>query len=79
MNNAIAFPWHQQAIILHSQRLLQSFQHWMGRSLLDVSGSPEEVAQTLFAAPFVLVSHGIEADPTQIFSFAEKDIIGIDN
>ena len=29
------FPWQQQTIISHSQRLLHSFQHWIGHSLLD--------------------------------------------
>ena len=67
MTSAIAFPWQQEAIMIHSQRLLNSFQHWLGRSLLDVSGSPEEIAQALFEAPFVLVSHGMEVDP--IFNY----------
>ncbi|WP_066426214.1 MEKHLA domain-containing protein [Anabaena sp. 4-3] len=67
MNNLMEFPWQQPAIILHSQRLMKSFQHWLGKSLLDVNGSLEEVAQQLFTAPFVLVSHGIEPDP--IFNY----------
>ncbi len=57
------FPWQQPEIIQHSQRLLNSFQHWTGRSLLQHQGSPEETAQALFEAPFVVVSHGIQADP----------------
>ncbi|HCF25996.1 MAG TPA: MEKHLA domain-containing protein [Cyanobacteria bacterium UBA11049] len=64
------FPWQQQAIINHSQRLLHSFQHWTGRSLLEVNGSPVEIAQALFEAPFVLVSHGTEADP--IFNYGNR-------
>jgi hypothetical protein len=64
------FPWQQQAIINHSQRLLHSFQHWTGRSLLDVNGSPVEIAQALFEAPFVLVSHGTEPDP--IFNYGNR-------
>lgn len=50
-------------MIQHSQRLLRSFQHWTGRSLLVVDGSPEAISEALFTAPFVLVSHGTEADP----------------
>ena len=64
------FPWQQQAIISHSQRLLHSFQHWTGRCLLDVNGSPVEIAQALFEAPFVLVSHGREPDP--IFNYGNR-------
>ena len=64
------FPWQQQAIISHSQRLLHSFQHWTGRSLLDVNGSSVEIAQALFEAPFVLVSHGTEPDP--IFNYGNR-------
>ncbi|HEY9783717.1 MAG TPA: MEKHLA domain-containing protein [Leptolyngbyaceae cyanobacterium] len=64
------FPWQQQAIISHSQRLLHSFQHWTGRCLLDVNGSSMEIAQALFEAPFVLVSHGTEPDP--IFNYGNR-------
>lgn len=64
------FPWQQQAIISHSQRLLHSFQHWTGRSLFEVNGSPVEIAQALFEAPFVLVSHGTEPDP--IFNYGNR-------
>lgn len=56
-------PWQQPEIIQHSQRLLHSFQHWTGKSLLTVTGSPETIAQALFEAPFVVVSHGTQADP----------------
>lgn len=73
MTSAIAFPWQQEAIMIHSQRLLNSFQHWLGRSLLDVSGSPEEIAQALFEAPFVLVSHGMEVDP--IFNYGNRQAL----
>ncbi len=64
------FPWQQQAIIHHSQRLLHSFEHWTGRSLLDEGDSPMEAAQALFEAPFVLVSHGTQPDP--IFNYGNR-------
>lgn len=57
------FPWQDPRILRHSQRLLNSFQHWTGYPLLEVQGSPEFQAQALFEAPFVVVSHGTEADP----------------
>ncbi|MEH2222843.1 MEKHLA domain-containing protein [Nostoc sp.] len=70
MTSAIEFPWQQKAIILHSQYLINSFQHWTGNSLLDANGSPLEKAQALFEAPFVLVSHGTESDP--IFNYGNR-------
>lgn len=70
MTNTIQFPWQQEAIARHSQRLLHSYQHWTGTSLLNVSGTSEEIAQALFEAPFVLVSHGSQADP--IFNYGNR-------
>lgn len=46
-----------------SQFLLDSFRRWIGRDLLPRIGSPEEQAQALFAAPFVVVSHDTQTDP----------------
>lgn len=57
------FPWQQTSIVCHSLRLLHSFHHWTGKSLLTLEGEPEAIAQALFTAPFVVVSHGTEADP----------------
>lgn len=55
--------WQRQAIIEHTQRLLQSYRHWTGKSLVEETGTPTEQTQTLFRAPFVVVSHGTEIDP----------------
>lgn len=55
--------WTDPAIITWSQLLLDSFARWTGRDLLLRTGSPDEQAQALFAAPCVVVSHGAEADP----------------
>ncbi len=63
MANNNKFPWQQDIIIKHSQRLLKSFENCTGNILLSVTGNPAEIAEALFAAPFVLVSHGMEADP----------------
>lgn len=60
-------PWQAEEIIDHSQRLVNSFQYWTGKSLLanfsPIPKTPKAIAQQLFYAPFVLVSHGVEADP----------------
>ena len=51
------------AVSRHIQRLLNSYRHWTGRELLERRGGPQAQAAAVDAAPFVLVSHGSEADP----------------
>ena len=47
----------------HVGYLLRSFQRLVGQALLPTHDDPARDAQQLFAAPFVVLSHGIEADP----------------
>ncbi|HLX62554.1 MAG TPA: MEKHLA domain-containing protein [Planctomycetota bacterium] len=47
----------------HVQRLLDSFKKWTGRELIARTGDPAGDARALFDAPFVIVSHGTQADP----------------
>ena len=54
--------WQQPEVIRWSQILAESYKQLLGRELIDVAGT-EQLAQALFHAPFVLVSHGIQADP----------------
>ncbi|GAC1457609.1 MAG: MEKHLA domain-containing protein [Chamaesiphon sp.] len=64
-------PWQQPGVIRHSQLLYNSFQHWTCQTLID---APNDqllgLAEMLFNAPFVLVSHGTEADP--IFNYGNR-------
>jgi hypothetical protein len=55
--------WHSQAIIAHTQLLAQSYRRFTGRDLLPGLFNPLGLARNLFLAPFVVVSHGTEADP----------------
>jgi len=50
-------------IVSHTQCLVRSYKKWTGRDLLSGDFSPGELAAKLFDAPFVVVSHGTEADP----------------
>jgi hypothetical protein len=82
-------PWKNSQVIQHSQRLLKSFQHWTGRSLLNNSTLNlsenlsenlsaerlESLAQDLFKAPFVVVSHGMEIDP--IFNYGNRQALAL--
>ena len=55
--------WEEPAVVTWCQLLLDSYRHWTGRELLARTGNAEEQARVLFTAPFVVVSHGTEADP----------------
>ena len=55
--------WLQQEWITQTQILLDSFRHWTGRELIPRDGSPLDQTVALYHAPFVVVSHGTEADP----------------
>lgn len=56
-------PPHSPERVAHVQRLLDSYRRWLGRDLIDRSGTPADQARRLFEAPFVVLSHGTESDP----------------
>lgn len=69
--------WQQPEIIRWSQIMADSYRQLLGRDsrsalgeLINLSETPEELSQALFHAPFVLVSHGTQADP--IFNYANQ-------
>ena len=47
----------------HLAIVARSFRHWTGRELLPGVPAGPELAAGICGAPFVLVSHGTEADP----------------
>lgn len=55
-------------LVGHTEHLRHSFRRLLGDDLIHPALSPVAAAQTLYEAPFVLVSHGTEADP--IFNYA---------
>jgi hypothetical protein len=55
--------WQREEVIRHCGRLVRSYRHFTGRELLPGVVEPPEISRQLFAAPFVQVSHGTEADP----------------
>lgn len=63
-------PWKQESVILNSQLILDNFQRWMGKPLLDRTGTPEEMAKALFEAPHPVFCHGTEADP--IYNYGNR-------
>lgn len=59
MNNI----WQTGFVVAHTSCLARSLKHFTGRELFPNANTPEELADKVFTAPFVLVSHGTEADP----------------
>jgi len=55
--------WNERNIVQWSQYLLDSYRHWTGRELIERTGGRKQQARSLFEAPFVVVSHGVEPDP----------------
>lgn len=55
--------WQKDSVIAHSAVLACSYRKFTGRDLLPGLFNPLGLSKNLFAAPFVLVSHGTEADP----------------
>lgn len=49
--------------VAHTQLLLNSYRRLLGTELIDRSGTLAEQDLRLYAAPFVVVSHGTQSDP----------------
>jgi hypothetical protein len=62
--------WQKPEIIRWSQILATSFKQLLGKELIKSVNTPEELAAALFSVPFVVVSHGIQADP--IFNYGNQ-------
>jgi hypothetical protein len=56
-------PWARPDWVAQADLLIESFAQVVGRDLVDPEGSPLVRAERLYRAPFVVVSHGTEADP----------------
>ncbi len=56
-------PWLQHGWTLQSQHILDSYERLVGHQLIERLGSEADQAESLFTAPFVVVSHGTEVDP----------------
>jgi hypothetical protein len=55
--------WQSEFVVAQTACLVRSLKHWTGRDLLPGNFSLAEFAEKIFHAPFVIVSHGTEADP----------------
>ena len=55
--------WREDGVLDQIQIISRSLKYWTGRDLLPGHWAGAELAGKIFQAPFVLVSHGTEADP----------------
>ncbi len=62
--------WMRSQVIDWSQILLDSFYYFLGYQLISRELSKEVQSQSLFEAPFVVASHGIQEDP--ILNYGNK-------
>ena len=66
---------HSAALSEHVQLLLDSFAGRLGRELIPRVGSAAAQAERLFAAPFVVASHGTEVDP--VLNYGNARALGL--
>ncbi|KOR30639.1 hypothetical protein TI04_04790 [Achromatium sp. WMS2] len=55
--------WLEPKIILHSKLMYDSYSHWLGKPLITGIDDAQSLAEALYRAPFVLVSHDTDFDP----------------
>jgi len=67
--------WQDSEIIHWTQHLLESYEARLGQSLIGREASLAEQAETLFSVPFVVVSHGTQADP--IFNYGNQTALDL--
>ena len=67
--------WRRPEAVAHAQVLLDSFARCVGRELLPRDTPALEQARMLFEAPFVVVSHGTEADP--VLNYGNRTALGL--
>jgi hypothetical protein len=60
---ATNLPWMNQPVVQWTQRMLESYRHWIGAELIEREGDPEFQARALFESPQVVISHGMQTDP----------------
>lgn len=61
---------YKESIIQHCTILAESYYRLTGEELVNKNIQGKDLAEVLYKAPFVVVSHGTEVDP--IFNFANQ-------
>ena len=55
--------WQSEFVVSHTACLLRSLKHFAGRELVSGASDARTLAQNIFEASFIIVSHGTEVDP----------------
>ncbi|MBV5259823.1 MEKHLA domain-containing protein [Synechococcus moorigangaii CMS01] len=63
-------PWQLEKTIQQTQLILVNYRRWFGEDLIETGGDRLEQARILFESPFVVFSHGTEADP--IYNYGSR-------
>ena len=63
-------PIDDPRLVKHIDYLLKSYLRWTGRELIPPASAPYERAKALYEQPFVVLSHGTQADP--ILNYGNK-------
>lgn len=71
----ISHLWQRPDIIAHSECLARSLKHWTGRDLIPGITDERELSRRVFEAPFVVVSHGTQADP--VLNYGNRTALGL--
>ena len=73
-------PYQRTDIIQYSRLLANSFANWTKTPLVQCTANDEaEFSKQLYQAPFILVSHGTEADPVfRYANLAAQQLFGMD-
>ena len=67
--------WAEEGWIAQTQLLLDSFARLLGYELIPRTGSATEQSEQLFAAPFVVLSHGTQEDP--VFNYGNQTALDL--
>ena len=67
--------WQDECLIEHARIIARSLNHWTGRELLEGNPAAAKLAERIFHASFVLVSHGTEADP--VLNYGNAAALGL--
>jgi hypothetical protein len=67
--------WEKPSVIAQTQLIARSLNYWTGRALLPGLFNPLGLAKNVFEAPFILVSHGTEADP--ILNYGNRSALAL--
>ncbi len=68
-------PWSDPRTVEWSQRLLDSYRHWLGKDLIERVLDVQQQARALFESSAVVVSHGVELDP--LLNYGNRIALGL--